>query len=779
MFGLFESETVVSVSTSVSRVIDDRLIPNSIKTGTIKGILTGDQLVENIMEDVIASMGAKGERLYRYGKTAYPYGVPTSRVHKSTSADAITKAVLANLVGSPVTPEYVRYGPLNRQHYGWQVLCDTYGYVPHTNELTVLSAAKGAPVYLEDMQVVVPQEKISTLSGTAFAQWGTAANSGYTPLRPYSTGTGYAHTPIGVDAVATEDYLKVTCIWRTVGGIQREVFTFPMLVSESPTDHVQIKYSHQVEVSRTSKWEMVGFGQYEEVVTIQYAKHIKYFTYQIGEGTYPELDALFTTEYDDTGSFFPFAYFRFNRTATSTDPGSTEYKALSKFMKYLNMDYEQINEAINANPEIDKVESALLMLLVPAVSGDPMENRYLFDFFRGLYAQSGAITIPLAAPPPPSFGSSTLLDLMSRGSESAPRISMIIRDARFSTSLNMSGIFRKIVPGVIGKVGTYTSGETTLVRHHSGTRLSGEFDEYGKEKTSTYTWQTSDPYHFYRKQISSHLYEEIQVYNLRMTYEVWGGHATTNYMVPIDHAITEQYSLPDREHLYARSLHYVFNSKQETEVEWYQQEWFGIVLIIVAVVWTFFSMGGDGGSGLAAAIAAGTATLEMVLIAVLVMAAEYLVITMAAKLFVKLLGPEFAMALAVVAAAYGMYSGHGAAAGSMESMLAQNLLSVSNSMISEISAGYKKDLELLKKEGEEFNLFAQTKTDELEKIQEELEGSRILSPFTLFGETPDAYFNRTVHAGNIGIQGLNAIENYCSMALRLPELEQTIDFGHA
>ena len=37
MFGLFESETVVSVSTSVSRVIEDRLIPNSIKTGTIKG----------------------------------------------------------------------------------------------------------------------------------------------------------------------------------------------------------------------------------------------------------------------------------------------------------------------------------------------------------------------------------------------------------------------------------------------------------------------------------------------------------------------------------------------------------------------------------------------------------------------------------------------------------------------------------------------------------------------------------------------------------------------
>ena len=316
------------------------------------------------------------------------------------------------------------------------------------------------------------------------------------------------------------------------------------------------------------------------------------------------------------------------------------------------------------------------------------------------------------------------------------------------TTLGFNGIYRKIVSGSVGKVGTYTS--------------AGSGDTY-----------------YYRKQITTQLYEEIQVSSLRRTYNIDGSNSTTNNMIPLDHAITRHYSIPEREQLYARSLHYVFNSRQETKIKWYQQGWFGTVLIGIAVVWTIWSMGSDGGSAFGAAIAAGTATAVDIAIAIAIMALEYVVVKVVAKLFVKLLGPEFALALAVVAAAYGMYSGYGATAGSMDSMLAQNLLSVSNSMISEVSAGYKKDLELLKKEGEEFNLFAQAKMDELEKIQEELEGSRLLSPFTLFGESPDAYFNRTVHAGNIGVLGISAIENYCSMALRLPELTQTVDFGQA
>lgn len=776
MFGLFESETIVSVSTSVSRVIEDRLVPNSIKTGTIKGLLTGngDQLVENIMEDVISSIGAKGERLYRYGKNGYPYGAPTSRVYKSSSTDAIAKAVIQTKVGYEPTMEYVKYGTLNRQHYGWQALCDSYGYNPRTNELTTLSTTKGFPVYLEDMQVVVPQEKLATLSGTAFEQWGVAASSGYTPLRPYGIAS-QKQTPIGVDTLATQDYLKVSIIWKEGATIKRDTFNISMPVAEETAEYVLAKYTYQAEAYRTYAPDPRGV-MYPQIETIHYNYFTEYFTYKIKSGTYPDLDNLFTSEFDDLGSFFPFGYLRLNKQPTSTDKNSTEYKALTKMMGYLNLNYAQINAAVNANPQINDVDSALLMMMVPAVSADHMENRYLFDFFKGLYVQTGSIAIPEAPEEPYSGQNLKLFKLTNKDKMAEARISLVIKDARFSTSLGMTGIYRRIVSGVLGKVGTYSSGKVIETTVHNGIAY-GEPDSEGKPTETPVTWTTEEPYHYYCKQITEYLYEEIKVGSLRMTYQVDGSHATTNQMVPLDHAITEHYSMPDREHLYARSLHYVFNARKETTLKWYQQDWFGTLLIIIAVVWTIFSLGSDGGSGLAAAIAAGTATLEMIVIAIIVTAIEAIIIKMVAKLFVKLLGAEFALLVAVVAAAYGMYASYGTAGGVSGAPWAQDLLSVSSSMISEVSAGYQKDMELLKKDEDEFNLFAKTKMDELEKVREEMEGSHLLSPFILFGESPTNYFNRTVHVGNIGVQGIEAISNYCTVALTLPTFEQT--FGMA
>lgn len=755
--GLFSSKTKVSVSTVVSRVLDDRLIPNSVKTGAIKGILSDNQLVENIMEDLVSSMGAKGERLYRYGKTKYPYGAPTSRLYRSSDILGVTKKVLERKVQAEVTLDYAHYAPLNMQHYAWQHLCDAYEYNAQTNELVALSRTKGVPVYLEDIHIRLTQSSMENLTESGLSRWGSPATTGITPVQPYGRVTT-THSPITVDSAATEDYLVIQAVWEksatsSVDGVPRytqkvfrEEFSFPMVSTEEGAEFIQVKYKYRVEASRSSSWGKTETGEYGEIITINYVNFIQYFTYQVGTGTYEELDALFNDDFDDLGSFFPFGYFRFNNQPTSTDPYSTEYKAQTKLMGFLNMNYAEVNAAINANPDIKEVNSALMMLMVPAVSSNEMENQYLFDFFKQIYLNTAAVTQGTPLPLNPLLSS---LSARLYGNTASPaQVSLAVRDARFMTTLGFNGIYRKIVSGTIGKVGNHTS--------------SGNGTTY-----------------YYRKQITPQLYEEIQVGNLRRTYNIDGSNSTTNNMIPLDHAITRHYSIPEREQLYARSLHYVFNSRHETKIKWYQQGWFGTVLIVSAAVWTIWSMGSDGGSALGAAIAAGTATAVDIAIAIAIMALEYVVVKVVAKLFVKLLGPEFAMALAVVAAAYGMYSGYGATAGSMDSMLAQNLLSVSNSMISEVSAGYKKDLELLKKEGEEFNLFAQAKMDELEKIQEELEGSRLLSPFTLFGESPDAYFNRTVHAGNIGVLGISAIENYCSMALRLPELTQTVDFGQA
>lgn len=773
MFGLFESETVVSVSTSFSRVIEDRLLPDSVKTGTIKGIFSGDQLVENIMEDLVSSIGAKGERLYRYGKDKYMYGAPTSKIYRSASTIQITESVLSALIGHEVSATYSYYAPLNRQHYGWQRLYDTYGYSPVSNELTVLSGQKGVPVYLEDMQVCIAQDKMNLLSAAGYAQWGDAATSGYTPLRPYS-GASRAHTPICFDPSVSADFIRVTAIWKSGTTIQREVFTFPVLVPAEGAEFIQTRFSYKTESHRTSEWQLLETGQYGWVEVIHYADNVGYFTYQVGSEVHPELDALYSTAYDDLGSFFPFGYFRFNKQPTSTDPASAEYKAQTKFMKYLNLGYEDINEAINSNPQIGDVDSAMLMLVVPVLPTSQVEKRYLFDFFKRLYVQSGAIALPETG----SSSSNVLYNLIRTHNRNTRNdlISLVIRDARFETSLGMSGIYRRVVPGVIGKVGSYACDSSTISHNYSGVQTHNVMGSTLEGGPITVYWTITEPVYFYRKQITETLYEEISVNNLRATYKVSGSHTTANKMIPLDHSITEEYSLPDREELYARSLHYVFNSKQETELEWYEQEWFGELLIVIAIVWTFFSMGSDGGSALGAAIAAGTATAIDIAIAIAIMALEYIALKLVVKLFVKLLGPEFALLVAVVAAAYSMYTAYGTPGGMQGAPWAKDLLSVSNSLISEVSAGYQKELQGLREESDEFNLFAKTKMDELEKVREEMEGSHLLSPFILFGESPTNYFNRTVHVGNIGVQGIEAISNYVGISLELPKPSQTISF---
>lgn len=756
--GLFSSKTEVTVATSVSRVIEDRLIPNSVKTGAIKGIMSDGQLVENILEDLVTSLGSKGERLYRYGKTAYPYGIPTSHIYRSSDVLGVTAAILKTQVGAEVILDYAHYAPLNIQHYAWQHLFDAYGYDPQTNELTQLSGVKGFKVFLEDIQVNLTKASKDSFTAAAMAQWGAPATVGITPVQPYGQAST-SHTPINLDPAATEDYLRVSIIWADTTPVSsngtafantkicREDFTFPMVSTSDGTEFVQAKYHYQRETGRKSTWTTDSLGNPEEVVTIQYSTFSGYFTYQIGSGTHEELDVLFNKGYDDLGSFFPFGYFRFNKQATPTSIYSTEYKAQAKLLGYLGLNYEEVNAAINTNPSIDDVDSALMMFMVPASSTDVMECKYLFDFFKQIYLNTGMAAGTAAEAAPLSTLLSNISNSLFRKSATASSISLAVQDKRFVTSLGFSNIYRKIVAGNVTQVGNHVS------------------VDLGK---SNYA---------YRKQITPQLYEEILVTNLRRTYNIDGGHSTVNNMVPLDHAITKNYSIPEREHLYSRSLHYVFNSRHETEVAWYQQGWFGTSLIVIAVVWTIGSMGLDGGSGLGAAIAAGTATAVDIAIAIAIMALEYVVVKTMAKLFVKLLGPEFAMALAVVAAIYGMYSVNTSMAGSLESMTAKNLLSVANNMISEVGSGYQKEMELLRKEYDQFNLFAQNKMDELEKIQEELEGSRLISPFVLFGEAPDTYFNRTVHSGNIGIQGIEAISSYCDMSLKLPTIDQTLSFG--
>ena len=771
--GLFSSEYKTTVGTTVSRTVEDKNIVASTKLGLISGLFNENenQLTEHVMESMIGSIGIKAERMYRYAKRSYPYGLPSSKVSSTADGHSVVFGVVKSLTNQLIEEEYYQFGPLNSLHAGWTTLYNNYGYDSQTNQIATLTSQIGFPVYLKDMVVVVKEATLTERANGSLNLLGTAACAGYTPQRPVASGR-YTRTvlptPIRVEPEVESDYVAVTYVWlNTTTKVVHEA-GFSILLSSFDTglDYFHVKYSD--------------------------AGKDGYWLYQLGDGTYPEIDTIFDIVPTTEGQFFPVMYFRNGSVSMAANQQSVLYKTSNKMMKMIGIDYLPIIDAIHQNPSIGQVEQAMMMFAVPPNTTNPVEQRYLFDFFNKLYVAAGGAgvdpgwdtTAPESSGGSSSVASRSISKILRRLSgRAAGKIRIEIADAAFNKALSCEGIFKRKKTGVIAAVGAYASSFTTEMVTNTYTKKVA-FDIGGHDGGVEYrdvehTYQVPMDVFIYKHQITDAVYEEVIVYDLKMTYYMWGGYSTVGdnldaiLLVPLDHAITRTYSIPDREILYARSLHYVFNSRTVTKVKWYQQGWFADLIKIVGIVLTVISLGADGGffASLGAAIADGVEALVMFIAMAIV---EVVVMGELLKLFVKAVGGEFAMLLAVVFAAYAAYTGF--QAGSIKGApWADKLLTLANGLTSAVSASTADAMNGLKKEADQFNLLMKDKADLLDKANKLLDTSPILSPFVIFGESPNDFYNRTVHSGNIGILGIDSITSYVDIALTLPKINDTLE----
>ena len=83
------------------------------------------------------------------------------------------------------------------------------------------------------------------------------------------------------------------------------------------------------------------------------------------------------------------------------------------------------------------------------------------------------------------------------------------------------------------------------------------------------------------------------------------------------------------------------------------------------------------------------------------------------------------------------------------------------------------------KEMEQFDAYADKKIGVLETAQKLLQTNEDLNPLQMIvftppylavpSESPEAFYNRTIHNTNIGVLCLDVIENYADIMLKLPE----------
>lgn len=742
--GLFGSSKKTSVGTSVVRVIEDKGIPESHKLGVSETVIAGGDMVDNILNRLIESIGIRAERMYDYGKDRYTYGLPTNNMYVSTQGKEEVRAILERITGSSVGLAYTEMGPPNRLHMAWMHLISAYGYDTETNELRNLKSADGKDTYLYNMEIVIPGSEINEWGKLGFNAWGRPPDTGDIPdIRgiPKSVASIMNNDPYRKIDHVTEESIRITYGW-----VKRTIFPGTILeVVDLHTDILTIPTS------------VMAFDEEASYFHVKYELDNKehYWLYKVGSGTYPTLDELFDAGPTEIGNYFPFAYFRYNKSSMANMEGQAGYTTSKKLLKYINMDYADIIESVHENPDIGDVEQAMMIMALPANTDVQIEQQYLYEYFDELLA---ATDMPINDEVLHNAG--TFIALNKR------LFSVEIRDKRFKMALSYDGIYKKFYAGNIADRNAYSS--TTEIQREviKLTDLDGVVTERN----------IGFPVHKYMKQVSDVMYEEITVYNLRMYYHIYGNHVVTAdrnediLLIPIDRTITERFGVVKKEKLYSRSLHFVFNSRVVTKVKWYQSTFFQVIMLVVAVVMTIVSLG-TALTGLGAIYAAfGFKTAILFVINALYVP---VLISLGVKLFSRVVGGKIAL---VVAAVIAMYVGvRGLTLGSLKGVpWASELITAANGLIEGVKESIQKQLQGLQAEYEAFISESEKALELLEKTSDLLKSNPILSPLMIIGESPEAYYNRTMYSGNVGILGIDAIANYVPTMTALPTIAETI-----
>lgn len=746
----------ITVATQVSRLIQDKFLPDSARTGTVKALVQNSDIPNTMIQELLHSIGITAEHYFKHADRGYYlHGLPTAKIRSLKNIRLALEAAIQTEEGQSVDLQYIKLGPPNLLHLGWMTLVSDFGYDFTANELTALTATHGTEVYLDDLVVCVPKDQLDTYKDGALRQWGLPPNSGETPDR-MGLGSWFGSlrppTPVYLDPDAPTEYLKL-------------FYCFKRLVSEVSGGDIYpagtIKHSEQIIPIPPNAHLEGDFVQAQYKVGAQ----TKFVFYQVGSGGYPAVDAAVNQPIDIIGKYFPYGYFRYDKISELDDTSSASYKSTKKLVNKLGIDYDDLAENINANPDIADVQQAILHFAITPENDNEACNRYLFDYFEQLYyAQDVDLQHGLWGPDKPTGVSSPLDNLVTDGWNT---MVVDIADNRFTMRLQAKALYKNLVGGTIGKVGAVTGGTGTAA-------YATEYLEFWDGDVVTRF--KNQPYYYYRKQVTEGLYEEIKVFGLESLYLIYLDRFTTSkenkdiILVPLDHEICKRYSLMDREQLYSRAGTLIFNSVKIQKLKWYETGIFSFILAIVSVVLTIIFP--PAGGALVTTLAAGSmATLVVLVMAqALINMGVSIMMTVFTQAMSELMSGELLAVLAVVLVVAGAV--YGASNLTLENLpSAKDMLSAGSNLVKMVSGAMTNDLQ---KEMESYRDYMKKVSDELATLEDSLAPSKYLQPITIFGESPDDFYNRTVHSGNIGTIGFSAVDSYVEAALTLPKVYESL-----
>lgn len=765
----------VYVFTANVPLLEDGQIPDTPPNSTVRSVLTNSDISRGLAQDIYSNASYRASTVYRYGRDHYIHGLPTSTFFIDNILEPETLAILTAQYGAGVSIQYHKYGDFNGLHHAWQRLIDVHNYDPSTNIVTGLKAeyeaTVPAPVYPEIAKVMsdvylenlvyfsdITPEGTEEPPNPVGNLWGTAPNNRYIPWANTRIGDpnwgGYEGSPYIVAFVTYRVTTTTEVITETDPG---DPGAMPPVPPTTVTTYVDT-HEYFYETKDITVTAVPEADKYFHTYFTQGGVH-RYWIYGSGTGTYPVLDAAEDNSLGDDHGFMPMVIFRNHEKhwAAEENKDDDQHKSATKLMRRMGYSYQTIGDQILENEEIGDIEQAAFLYAIPTGSEDQDSLQYLHTFFKWWGETDPNNLGALQTTPSTSRISEALIDL----------------------AYIHQGIVTELVPGTIGDIDFVTETQGSVVKVNPFLAL---FEDGFNTENANIT--VTD--YVYEKQLADNVIERVTITDLRLQYKISRKYnlsvstaAGGKVLIPINYNLmTDNFNVNERERIYSRSEHLVFNSKVTVHVSWYETGAFKAFLTVIAIVVIVASLGTTTKFVLTvyAQILAivGTVAVAVILTAIVLVTIN-MIVEYGFALVVEALGPKYSLYLAVIAIAVSQFMPSG-------SVWAKNLLFAGNGLAKASNTEFAALTNEYRLKSAEFKLMAEEKYDEVEKLQRELDSlynedvidSIVMVPLTVPGETPSEYYSRTIETNNIGALVYDIIEYHSELGLALPSFRDSI-----
>lgn len=723
--GLFSSEYVYIVDTSTTRLIEKDL-PDRTKQAITSAVVTNESIPDTLLSNYQNGIYSKTKKYFNYGRDRYIFGLPEAKSATLQPDTDEVKRLLELLIGEPVT-----------------LIDVTVPFVPSLDWV-------GAYQLQEQLGLDIATNTLY-LEGDA-DPWHYA----YTTLNRW---IDYYDQP----------RIKVT-VYITKYTPTGQVFLDADITEYYHSDpHYQIMYRVN-----------------------SHPEDIYIVLYRIADNTYPTL----SNPTGDLADFYalPVVPVRYWFRPINDEFYWHWFATCKPLLKRIALDMNDLNKSINENVDAEFAKHAFILYGANIYTDNQYTLRYLALFFsyietripssRGEYEAYIEELIRVVEINDGLTGD----DWYNRLPVPEPPIRVFqVQEQTYDTTLEFNFIETVTETGIKCDVGDVIS-EFNLIPAY----YNNDGGAIIVQRSSMFLYWQHSPNSYNKMEIHGLCHvstiketDDAPAYIKRALYDesldISEENQKDNFIIPVSAAILQYenvFSIRAKESILYDSLHLVIYAEEKQKLAWYQTSFFTGLVQIVSI----FSMAFGVGGAIQIAMEAGK-TLGATLIQLLLRAAVSYAIGYTISALIAGGNKELALLISIAFMAYSLNKGEFFTALADGLPTAKDLLDALKAITEVVSVDTEAKMYELETEMEEW-------TKEAEQIEQELRAAADMLPesnsqldptfimnrmlYEHFNETPEQFYNRTIHIGNPGVVALDIIQHYVGLMLRLPKENETL-----